>query len=73
MSDMRSELQAIRAAFQKQLQDADTCSLLKNCGSVFWAKGQLTKVLRGMGALSADERPVIGQLANQIREEMETL
>ena len=34
-------------------------------------KGELTAVLRGMGALSAEERPMIGQLANEIREELE--
>ena len=34
-------------------------------------KGELTAVLRGMGKLSAEERPVIGQLANQVREEIE--
>ncbi len=34
-------------------------------------KGELTAVLRGMGKLSAEERPVIGQLANEIREEIE--
>ena len=34
-------------------------------------KGELTGVLRGMGALSAEERPKIGALANQIREQIE--
>lgn len=34
-------------------------------------KGELTCILRGMGALSADERPVIGQLANEVRESIE--
>jgi len=34
-------------------------------------KGELTAVLRGMGALSAEERPVIGQLANEVRAEIE--
>lgn len=31
-------------------------------------KGELTGVLRGMGQLSQEERPVIGQLANEIRD-----
>jgi len=31
-------------------------------------KGSLTEILRGMGKLSAEERPVIGQLANEVRE-----
>ncbi|HBL85411.1 MAG: phenylalanine--tRNA ligase subunit alpha [Clostridiales bacterium GWF2_38_85] len=34
-------------------------------------KGELTAILRGMGALTAEERPVIGQLANSVREEIE--
>ncbi len=34
-------------------------------------KGELTSVLREMGKLSAEERPVIGQLANEIRNEIE--
>ena len=35
-------------------------------------KGELTAVLRGMGALTAEERPIVGQLANDVRAEIET-
>lgn len=34
-------------------------------------KGELTALLRGMGKLSAEERPAIGQLANEVRSEIE--
>ncbi|HHW06723.1 MAG TPA: phenylalanine--tRNA ligase subunit alpha [Clostridia bacterium] len=34
-------------------------------------KGALTQVLRGMGKLSAEERPVIGKLANEVKERLE--
>lgn len=34
-------------------------------------KGELTAVLRGMGGLSAEERPVIGALANEVRAFLE--
>lgn len=34
-------------------------------------KGEITAILKQMGGLSAEERPVIGQLANQIRAELE--
>jgi phenylalanyl-tRNA synthetase alpha chain len=34
-------------------------------------KGELTAVLRGMGALSAEERPRIGQVANKVRSVIE--
>lgn len=36
-------------------------------------KGELTAVLRGMGKVSAEERPIIGQLANEIRATIESL
>ena len=35
-------------------------------------KGELTQILRQMGKLSAEERPVMGQLANKLREEIES-
>ncbi|KNZ40988.1 phenylalanine--tRNA ligase subunit alpha [Acetobacterium bakii] len=34
-------------------------------------KGELTIALKGMGKLSKEERPVIGKLANEVREEIE--
>ncbi|MBE3581455.1 MAG: phenylalanine--tRNA ligase subunit alpha [Thermoanaerobacteraceae bacterium] len=34
-------------------------------------KGELTQILRGMGKLSPEERPRVGQAANQAREELE--
>ena len=34
-------------------------------------KGELTAVLRGMGALSAEERPIVGQIANEVRADIE--
>ena len=34
-------------------------------------KGELTAVLRGMGGLSAEERPVIGSLVNEVKDEIE--
>lgn len=36
-------------------------------------KGELTQILRGMGSLSPEERPVIGQLANDVREKIENM
>ncbi|MCL2342299.1 MAG: phenylalanine--tRNA ligase subunit alpha [Firmicutes bacterium] len=35
-------------------------------------KGELTAILKQMGGLSADERPVVGALANELREKLET-
>ncbi|MBQ4051060.1 MAG: phenylalanine--tRNA ligase subunit alpha, partial [Oscillospiraceae bacterium] len=34
-------------------------------------KGELTAILKQMGKLSAEERPVIGQVANEVRQALE--
>ena len=34
-------------------------------------KGELTLILRSMGGLSPEERPVVGSLVNQVRDELE--
>ncbi len=36
-------------------------------------KGELTGILKQMGKLSAEERPAMGQLANQVRSQLETM
>ena len=36
-------------------------------------KGELTSILKMMGSISAEERPVMGQLANQVRAEIESV
>ena len=36
-------------------------------------KGELTSILRGMGKLSADEKPRIGKLVNDARSEIESV
>ena len=34
-------------------------------------KGELTSVLRGMGAVAPEDRPKMGQLVNEVREKIE--
>lgn len=36
-------------------------------------KGSLTAILRGMGGLTPEERPIIGELVNQVRQQIENL
>ncbi len=67
---MKETLARIRTEALEQIQapDADTEQIkIKYLGK----KGELTAVLRGMGGLSAEERPVIGQLANEVRADIE--
>ena len=63
---MRETLSRIKdeALAALQAENADLEQLrIKYLGK----KGELTAVLRGMGALSAEERPVVGQIANEVR------
>jgi len=67
---MREKLARIRAEALEQIHgvNADLEQIkIKYLGK----KGELTAVLRGMGELSAEERPIIGQLANEIRTDIE--
>ena len=67
---MKEKLARIRTEALEQLQkdDVDTEQIkIKYLGK----KGELTAVLRGMGALTPEERPIIGQLANEVRADIE--
>lgn len=55
--------QISQAADAQQLQDLRVKYLGK--------KGELTELLRSMGSLSAEERPVVGQLVNEVREALD--
>ena len=69
---MKEQLQNIKSQAQQALEDAATMQELENIRIKYLGKkGELTLVLRGMGKLSAEERPIIGQMANQIRSEIE--
>ncbi len=70
---MKEQLSAIRSNAMAALNAADTLAVLEDLRIQYLGKkGELTAVMKGMGGLSAEERPVIGQLANQVRSEIET-
>lgn len=65
---MKAKLEEIRAASAKAVQNInDRIQLERFRVDFLGKKGKLTEVLRGMGKLSAEERPAIGQLANEVR------
>lgn len=69
---MEAQMQALRVEALAAISEVQTVVLLNELRIKYLGKkGELTQVLRGMGALSAEERPRIGQLANDIREELE--
>ena len=69
---MKEILEKIRAEAAEALSQAGVdleAFRIKYLGK----KGELTAVLRGMGSLSPEERPVIGQFANKVRAEIEEM
>ncbi len=69
---MKKELYEIQEKAFKLLKEANVKEEIEKVRIDFLGKkGQLTTVLRGMGKLSAEERPVIGKIANEVREAIE--
>lgn len=69
---MEQQLKDLRESAVAELAKADSPDQLNDLRVKYLGKkGSLTGILRGMGALSAEERPRIGQIVNQIRAELE--
>src|SRR5690606_5487378 len=71
---MREQLNNIKLEAEKKLNEAGSLAELESIRLQYLGKkGELTAVLRGMGQLSPEERPRIGQLANEIRSFIEEM
>lgn len=69
---MRSALEAIRAKALEQLEKAGDLKALEEARvQLLGKKGELTAILKMMGKLSPEERPVMGQMANEVRTAIE--
>ena len=65
---MREKLEAIRVKAEAELSSITEQSELENFRvQVLGKKGELTSMLKMMGSLSAEERPVMGQIVNEVR------
>ena len=65
---MREKLEAIRARAQAELSTFTEQSQLEEFRvQVLGKKGELTSMLKMMGSLSAEERPIMGQIVNEVR------
>ena len=71
---MKEQIEKIK---ENSKQEIMKCENIKELNEIkvkyLGKKGELTVVLRGMGALSPEERPVIGSLVNQVRDELNEL
>ncbi|WP_017298480.1 phenylalanine--tRNA ligase subunit alpha [Nodosilinea nodulosa] len=70
---LETDLMAMKEAAQGAIAAATTLDELEQLRIGYLGKkGQLSKVLGGMGKLSPDERPRIGALANDVKELIQT-
>ncbi len=69
---MKKQLANIKELALKKLSAANDLKTLEELRvELLGKKGELTKILKGMGGLSKEERPIIGQLANEVRSAIE--
>jgi phenylalanyl-tRNA synthetase alpha chain len=69
---LREELESIRVQCLNGISSVTTHDDLEKLRVKYLGKkGLLTKVLRGMGGVSPEERPILGSTANEIRDELE--
>ena len=69
---MKQQLESIRQTALAALEQAATPAELEDLRiKLLGKKGELTAVLKQMGKLSAEERPIMGQLANNVRADIE--
>ena len=69
---MKEQLEKLREEALLLISGAEDFAALEGARVRFLGKkGELTAILKQMGSLSPEERPVIGQLANAIREALD--
>ncbi|WP_458412271.1 phenylalanine--tRNA ligase subunit alpha [Schinkia sp. CFF1] len=65
---MEARLKELQNEALQKVEQAEDLKALNDIRVAYLGKkGPITEVLRGMGKLSAEERPIIGQLANDVR------
>ncbi len=69
---MKEKLSQIKAEALKQIENSDALEKLNEIKiNYLGKKGELTAVLKGMKDVAPEERPKIGQMVNDTREEIE--
>lgn len=69
---MKEQIANIKEVSLDEISKANNLQELENIRVKYLGKkGELTTVLRGMGALSQEERPIIGSLVNEVKDLLE--
>ncbi len=70
---MREQLEQLRNGALQAIATASSVEQLQDIRiSLLGRKGELTALMKGLGSLSAAERPMVGQLVNTVRDEIES-
>ena len=71
---MKAQLQAIRDVAIEAIKNANDQNEIEALRVKYLGKkGELTAILKQMGSLSPEERPIMGQLVNEAKQEVEKL
>ncbi len=71
---MKEQLESIKIAAAAEIAAVSDAAMLDSARVKYLGKkGELTAILKQMGSLSAEERPVMGQIANEVRAEIERI
>jgi phenylalanyl-tRNA synthetase alpha chain len=74
VADLLTQLEGLAEAARRDVGAAADERALEELRVRFLGKkGELSAALRGMGALAAEERPRVGEVANRVRDEVEAL
>ncbi len=69
---MKEKLEQLKAEALRQIEASDALEKLNEVRIGFLGKkGELTSVLKGMKDVAPEERPKVGQLVNETREQIE--
>lgn len=69
---MKDKLEMIKHSAITSIETANSLAVLEELRVQYLGKkGELTAVLRNMKDLSNEERPVVGQIANEVRADIE--
>lgn len=70
---MREKLEQLRNGALEAIAAVSSVEQLQEIRiNLLGRKGELTALMKGLGSLSAEERPVVGQLVNSVRDEIES-
>ena len=70
---MQEQLKKLEQEATEKVTNAEDLKVLQDIQVAYLGrKGSITEVLRGMGKLSKEERPIIGELANKVRTTIQT-